>query len=120
MGHAKRRREQNANHAAFFVRVHDVVSPSECAMQNRETQKKVESQLRDGRSNADCADERRPHRAEDAQASYDNVLSERVRDEVDLMAEIGERANAVELAEWRSSRFEERLGRDHQNAHVML
>ena len=33
------------------------------------------------------------------------------------MAERGERADAVELAERRAARLEERLGRDHQNAH---
>jgi len=118
MGHAKRRREQDAYQAAFFVRVHGVVSPSDCATQNRETQQDVESELCDRRPNADGADERRAHPAEDAQAWYRNVLSERVRDEIDLMAKIGERANPVELAEGRPSRFEERLGRDHQDAHV--
>ena len=33
------------------------------------------------------------------------------------MAERGERADAVKLAERRAARLEERLGRDHQDAH---
>jgi len=45
-------------------------------------------------------------------------LTERIGNEIDLVAKSGERANAVELAERRPARLEERLGRDHQNAHV--
>ena len=48
----------------------------------------------------------------------DDVLAERVGDEIDLMTERGERADAVKLAEWGAARLEKRLGRDHQNAHA--
>ena len=56
--------------------------------------------------------------AEDAQPGHRHVVTERIRHEIDLVAERGQRADAVELAERRPARLEERLGRDHQNAHV--
>ena len=65
----------------------------------------------------DAAHERRPQAAEHAQPRHRHVLAERIRDEIDLVAERGERADAVKLAERRAARLEERLGRDHQNAH---
>ena len=61
----------------------------------------------------------RPHTAEDSQAAHRHVCSKGVRDEIDLMPEIGQRANAMKLTEGRAARLEERLGRDHQNAHVI-
>ncbi len=65
------------------------------------------------------ADERRPERSEHAQARHHHVLAERVGDEIDLMPEIGEGADAVKLAEGRAARLEKRLGRDHQDAHAV-
>jgi hypothetical protein len=44
-------------------------------------------------------------------------VSERVSNEIDLVAERGERPDAVKLAEGGPARLEKRLGRDHQNAH---
>jgi hypothetical protein len=54
---------------------------------------------------------------EHTQAGHRHVLTERIRDEVDGMTQIGQRADAVELAERRPPRLEKRLGRDHQDAH---
>jgi hypothetical protein len=45
------------------------------------------------------------------------LLAKRIRDEVDLMTESRQRADAVVFAERRPARLEERLGRDHQDTH---
>jgi hypothetical protein len=44
-------------------------------------------------------------------------LAEWIRDEIYLVAKRGERTDAVELGKRGAARLEERLGRDHQDAH---
>ena len=46
-----------------------------------------------------------------------HVVAERIRHQIDLVPELGERPDAMKLAERRAAGLEERLGRDHQNAH---
>ena len=41
---------------------------------------------------------------------------ERIGDEIDRMAELGQRLDAMVFAEWRAARLEERLRRQHQDA----
>src|SRR5205814_1173 len=55
--------------------------------------------------------------SKDAQSGNRHISAERIRDEIDLMPERRQRLDAVVLAERRPARLEERLGRDHQNAH---
>ena len=64
-----------------------------------------------------ATDERRPQAAEHTQPRHRHALAEWVRDEIDVMSEGRERANAMKLAERRAARLEERLGRNHQDAH---
>ena len=47
-----------------------------------------------------------------------HIVAKRVRDEIDLVTERGEGADAVVLAERRAARLEKRLGRNHEDAHV--
>ena len=61
--------------------------------------------------------ERRPQAAEDPQPRHRDVAAERIRHQIDLMPERGQRADAMKLAEGRAPRLEKRLGGDHQNAH---
>ena len=65
-------------------------------------------------------DERRTRRTEHAQARHRDVPAERIGDEIDGMAEIEKRADAVILAERGAPRLEERLGRDHQDPHQFI
>ena len=65
-------------------------------------------------------DERRPQTAKDAQARHRHVAAERIGHEIDLVPELGERPDAMEFAERRSPGLEERLRRDHQNAHDLV
>ena len=46
-----------------------------------------------------------------------DVSAERIGDEIDRVAEVGQRADPVVFAERRAPRLEERLGGDHQDAH---
>ena len=69
------------------------------------------------RTDLHAMQERRPQAAEHAQPRHRHVLAERIGDEIDLVPERGERPDAVKFAERRAARLEERLGRDHQNAH---
>ena len=116
---AEQRRQHDADEAAFLVRVDRVVPAGERAAQRRERQQRIERQLGERGTDLHLADERRPQRSEHAQARHHDVLPERIGDEIDLVPEIGERADAVELAERRAARLEERLGRDHQDAHAV-
>jgi hypothetical protein len=72
---------------------------------------------RDRWSDLHAAQQRRLETAEDPETRHRHGLSERISDEIDLVAERGERPDAVKLAERGSARLEKRLGRDHQNAH---
>ena len=65
----------------------------------------------------DLVHERRPQAAEHAQARQSTRPAERIRDEIDRVPELEQRADAVVLAERRAPGLEERLRRDHQDAH---
>jgi hypothetical protein len=100
--------------------MHRVVTPAAAAPRaadRRQRQQRIERQLRERRSDPDAAKERRPQRSEQLQPGQRDVGPERIRDEIDLMAEITEGPDAVIFAERRATRLEERLWRDHQNAH---
>jgi hypothetical protein len=56
-------------------------------------------------------------RPEDAESGHLDTLPERVRDQINGMPELDERANAMILAERGAPGLEERLRRDHQNPH---
>ena len=70
-------------------------------------------------NSAIIAGNRREHRVAQVvgDLGHRHVLAEGIRYEIDLVAERGEGADAVELAERGAARLEERLGRDHQDAH---
>ena len=52
------------------------------------------------------------------EAGHLDIPAERIRDEVDRVAESQERPDAMELREGRAPGLEERLRRDHQNVHA--
>ncbi len=116
MRHPHRRGEHHADEPAFLVRMDSVVPVRHHAAESGHHQLQIERDLRERRTDLDPADERRPRAAEDAQAGHLHVVTERVGDEIDLMAEGRHRADAMKLAEGRSTRLEKRLRRDHQNA----
>ena len=49
-----------------------------------------------------------------------DITADRIGHEIDVMAELAERFDAVVLAEGRAARLEERLRREHQDAHESL
>ncbi len=98
--------------------MHDVVTIHGGTPQHRQSEESVKRELCERRADAHATHERRPQAAKHPQPWQRDVLSEGVGDEVHLMAESRERADPVVLAERRPARFEERLGRDHQDAHV--
>ncbi len=108
--------EHHADEPAFLVRVDGVVPVRHHAAESGQHQLHIERNLRQRRTDPDAANERRPRAAKDAQAGHLHVVTERIGDEIDLMAEGRQRADAMKLAEGRSTRLEERLRRDHQNA----
>ena len=120
MGNAERGRDHDADRRAFFVRVHGVVLTFARAVQRRQRQRHVQKQLGRRRADLHARDERRPGRAKDAQARQRDILAEWIGDEVDRVAEIEKRADAVILAERGAPRLEERLGRDHQYPHQFI
>ena len=117
MRHPKQRRERDPDEAAFFVGMDRVVPLGQRAPQNGERQERVERNLRERRPDLHRSHERRPQAAKHTESGHRHVGAERVRDEIDLMPELDEGADAVELAERRAARLEKRLGRNHQNAH---
>ncbi len=62
----------------------------------------------------------RPGRAKDPQAWHVDIGAEGIGDEIDRVAEVEKRPDAVILAEWRPPRLEEGLGSNHQNPHSAL
>src|SRR3982750_2667175 len=94
-----------------------VVLAGERAADRGQRQQRVERNLRQRRTDLDAAQQGRACAAKHTQARPRPRLSEWIRHEIDVMAERRERANAMELAERRAARLEERLRRDHQNAH---
>ena len=116
--HPQQRGEHDADEPAFFVRVDGVVAPGEGAPERGQRR----AARRAGASRATARSSRGARTAAAAQRNTRrpgivDVLAERIGDEIDLMAERGQRADAMKLAERRAARLEERLGRDHQNAH---
>ena len=116
MRHAQQGREHHADQSALFVRVNGIVTPGEDAAKHAQRQHPVERHLRKRRPDLHAAHERGPQAAEDAQPGHHHVGTERIRHEIDLMAEGRERADAMKFAERCAARLEERLRRDHQNA----
>ncbi len=64
--------------------------------------------------------ERRPQAAKDPQIRQLDITTDRIGDQIDVMAEFAESFDAVVFAEGRAARLEERLGREHQDAHESL
>ena len=94
-----------------------VVTSCQGSSKRREREQDVEGDLRKRGSNPDVVDKGRPKRSEHPEARYRHLLTKRVRHEIHVVAERGQRADAVELAERCPAGLEERLRRDHQNAH---
>jgi hypothetical protein len=110
--------QQDADEPAFFVRVDRIVPLAERAPYRRHREENVERHLRERRADAHAIQERRTHRSEHTKSGHRHVLPERISDEIDRVTERCQRANAVKLAERRPARLEERLGRNHQDAHA--
>ena len=115
--HAHHPGQHHADEARFLVRVDDVVAASEHAPDGGERQGDVERDLRERRADADPVQERRTEAAEDAQPRQADVAAERIGDQVDGVAQVGERADAVVLAERGAPGLEERLRRQHEDLH---
>src|SRR5215471_10704411 len=117
MRHAQERRQQNADEPGLFMRMDRVVAGSESAPDDGQCQQKIEWNLRERWPHPDTANKGRPPAAKQSKPVHRHVASERISDEIDLMPELSERSDAMELAERRAARLEERLGRNHQKAH---
>ena len=72
------------------------------------------------RADPDLVHEGRAQTAEHPQTRQRHVAAERIRDEIDGMAELEQRTDAVVLAERRAPGLEERLRRDHQDFHDLV
>ena len=117
MRDAQHGRQKHADEPSFFVRVDRVVALGERAPSRRQRHHRIERNLGERRPDLHTGDERRARAAEDAESGHRHIVAERVGDEVDVVTELGERADAVELAERCAAGLEKRLGRDHQQAH---
>ena len=113
-------RQPDADETHLFVRMNRVVSPGHRAAGHGQQHQPIERQLGERRANADLADERWFERAKNPQVGKLNVAAERIRDEVDLVPQFAEGLDAVVLAEGGAARLEERLRREHQDAHGSL
>jgi hypothetical protein len=117
---AEHARDQHADEAAFFVRVHGVVPIGERTPQGREREREIERDFRERRSNPDLVDEGRAQTPEHPEARQRDVPAEWIRHEIDCMAELEQRTDAMVLAERRAPGLEERLRRDHQDFHDLV
>jgi len=115
--HAQRRGDHGADDAAFFVRVDRIVATGHGAPNRSQGQQGIERDLRERRTDLHAADQRRPQAAKHTQARHRHRLTEWIGDEIDLVPQRRQRADSMELAEGCAARLEERLGRDHQDAH---
>ncbi len=112
--------QHDPDEPAFFVRVDGVVpvpARAQGTPERGQREKRIERNLGERRSDPHAAHERRPQAAEDPEPGHRDVAAERVRHQIDLMAERRQRADAMKFAERGAPRLEERLGCDHQNAH---
>jgi hypothetical protein len=84
----------------------------------RDRQRKVERHFRERGANPHTGDKRRTDAPDNSKSRHRHISSEGICDQVDGVAEFQQGPNAVILAEGRPARFEERLGRDHQDVHA--
>ena len=119
MRHAEHPRQQHANDASFLMGVHGIVAPLERTPDHRAREQEVERDLGQRWPYADSMQEWRTRAANHTKPVERDVLAERISHQIDGVAEIGESADPVEFAERRSSWFEERLRRNHQNVHAV-
>jgi hypothetical protein len=114
---AQQGRDHHPDQPAFLVRVDRIVACADGAPQHAERQEQIERQFRQRGPDADTAHERRPQAAKHAQARHRHVAAEGIGDQIDLVPEADQRPDAVKLAERRAPGLEERLRRNHENAH---
>src|SRR5688572_29387187 len=91
-------REPDADQPHLFMRVNRVVPLSGCAPEDREEHQAIEHDLGERRSNPDAPDEWRPQASEDTQVRKLDVSPDGIGDEIDVMAELAERFDAVVFA----------------------
>ncbi len=115
--YAKRRGDRHADVAALFVRMDRIVALGGRPAQRGHGQREIERDFRQRGSNPHIPDERRTQAAKDAQPGHRHVAAERVGHEVNRMAELEKRPNAVVFAERRSPGLEKRLRSDHEDFH---
>ena len=118
MRHAEPPGQDDADDAAFFVRVDDVVLAREREARGRQGQRQVEGDLGPRRADAHVLDERRPQAATNRQTAHLDVASERVGHQIDGMTQRDERPDAMKFGEGRAPGLEERLRCDHQDVHA--
>ena len=82
--------------------------------------KNIQNDLGDRRTDTNLAYEGRTQGPEDPEIGKLNVSSDRIGNQIDVMAEFTEGLDAVLLAEGGAARLEKRLGREHQDAHGSL
>jgi hypothetical protein len=118
MRQAQQTGQDDAEPAALFVRVHRVVLLGHRPAARGDRQRQVERQLLPRRPDADARHERRPGAAEDTKPRHRDVMAERIGHQIDGVTQLDERADAVVLAEGGAPGLEERLRRNHENAHL--
>jgi len=89
----------------------DIVElPLQADVQGLQGQQDVERHFRERRPDLHPPDEGRAPAAMHLQPGKRDVPAERIRDEIDRVAEVGQRANPMVFAERRAPGFKERFG----------
>ena len=105
--------QDHADETAFLVRVDRVVRSLSA---RRMTVRGVERNLCERRADPDLPD-KGAQRAKHPETGDGDVLSERVRHQINGVSQLDQRADTVEFAERRAPRLEEGLRSDHQDFH---
>ncbi len=73
----------------------DVIPLGHRSTDGRQRDRSIQRELREGRTDSDIVDERRLGASKDAQARHRDVFAERIRDEIDRVTQLDERADPV-------------------------
>jgi hypothetical protein len=113
-------RQPHADQAHLLVRVDGVVAFAPRAAGDGDEHQTVEQDLGDRRADAHPGDEGGPPGPEDAEVGDVHVPADGISDQVDVVPQLGQGLEAVILAEGSAAGLEERLRRQHQDAHRPL
>ena len=115
--HPKDGRQNHADETPFLVRVDRVVPLAERPADDRDGEEGVERNLCERGADPHLPDKGGTPRAKHPETRDRDVLSERIRHQINGVSQLDQRADTVELAERRTPRLEEGLRSDHQDFH---